>query len=344
MASPQPTGLSARAPGRKIISIVVPAFNEEACVDELASRLQTVFAGLGPNYDFEAIIVENGSVDQTYERLLAIRAADSRFKILRLSRNFGAEGAATAGLRRATGDAAVLMCADLQDPPEVIPRFIEAWERGYDNVYGIITKRTDESALRKIATRGFYWLLNKLSEHQTPRNVSDFRLVDKRAYTSLNLMRERHRMMRSMWTWLGFASIGVEHERPARFGGTSTYAFFRNVKFALRGIMASSIAPLKIIPLFGLGLSALSFVALPVLAIVWFVVGVPFAGFGSLVALLLALFGLLFLFLGMLAEYVGMIFDEVRARPSFVLWAEHGFGESTDPLEEELIGVRSGLA
>ncbi|GAC1546511.1 MAG: glycosyltransferase family 2 protein [Candidatus Velthaea sp.] len=344
MASTEPTGLTAREPGQKTISIVVPAFNEEACVDELAARLRSVFATLSPRYDFEAIIVENGSVDRTYERLLAIRAADSRFKILRLSRNFGAEGAVTAGLRRATGDAAVIMCADLQDPPEVIPRFIEAWERGYDNVYGIITNRDGESALRKIATRGFYWLLNKLSEQPVPRNVSDFRLVDRRAYTSLNLMRERHRMMRSMWGWLGFPSTGVEHRRPERFGGKSTYAFFRNVKFALRGIMASSVAPLKVIPLFGICLSALSFIALPVLAIIWFVVGVPFAGFGSLVALMLAMFGLLFLFLGMLAEYVGMIFNEVRERPSFILWAQHGFAESDAEGAEPFVEVATRRA
>jgi dolichol-phosphate mannosyltransferase len=310
-----------------LISVVVPAYNESACVDELAARLQAVFATLAPSYDFEAIIVENGSEDDTYAKLLAIRARDPRFKILRLSRNFGAEGAVTAGLRRASGDAAVIMSADLQDPPEVIPRFIERWNEGYQNVYGVITRRTDETPVRRAATAAFYWLLDKLNDRPVPRNVSDFRLVDRRAYEALNALHERNRMMRTMWGWIGFKSIGVEHVRPPRHGGTSTYAFFRNVRFALNGIIASSNAPLRLIPMFGLGLSGLSFVAIVVLAIFWLEFGVPFAGYGTIVALILLMFGLLFLFLGIISEYVGMIFEEVRARPSFITSAEHGFDD-----------------
>ena len=231
----------------------------------------------------------------------------------------------TAGLRRATGDAAVIMCADLQDPPEVIPRFIERWEAGYENVYGVVTRRSDEGFVRRAATAVFYWLIDKLSDHPVPRNVSDFRLVDRRAYETLNRMRERNRMMRTMWGWIGFRSAPVEHERAPRHGGKSTYAFARNVRFALNGIVASSVAPLKLIPLFGITLAALSFVTGVVLAIDWVLYGVPFAGYGTIVALMLLMFGLLFLFLGIISEYVGMIFEEVRARPSFVVAAEHGF-------------------
>jgi dolichol-phosphate mannosyltransferase len=313
----------------KIISVVVPAYNEADCVDELARRLQAVFATL-PGYDFEAIITENGSHDDTYEKLLAIRAADPRFKILRLSRNFGAEGAVTAGLMRATGDAAVVMCADLQDPPEVIPLFITQWEAGYENVYGIITKRSDESRVRQFATKMFYMLINKLNDQPVPRNVSDFRLVDRRAYEALNSMQERNRMMRTMWGWIGFRSTGVPHERPPRHAGKSTYAFFRNVRFALNGIVASSIAPLKVIPLFGAGLSIVSFLTLVVLTIDWMFFGVPFAGYGTIVALMLFMFGMLFLFLGIVSEYVGLIYLEVRRRPSFILSAEHGFEHGSD--------------
>jgi len=315
----------------KLISIVVPAYDETECVDELAGRLQAVFAHLVPTYDFEAIIVENGSTDDTYPKLLAIRARDPRFKILQLSRNFGAEGAVTAGLQRATGDAAVIMCADLQDPPEVIPEFIEQWEKGYENVYGVITRRTDESWRRQWATAAFYWLINRLNDRPVPPNVSDFRLVDRRAYEALNAMPERNRMIRTMWGWIGFKSTGVEHERAPRHGGKSTYAFFRNVRFALNGIIASSVAPLKFIPLFGIGLSVISFVVLIVLAISWFRYGVPFAGYGTIVALMLLMFGLLFFFLGVISEYVGMIFDEVRARPSFIVRAEHGFDDPPPP-------------
>ena len=327
----------------KLISVVVPAYNETECVNELAARLQAVFAPLAPRYDFEAIIVENGSADDTYEKLLAIRARDPRFKIIRLSRNFGAEGAVTAGLRHASGDAAVIMCADLQDPPEVIPRFIERWEEGYENVYGVITRRTDESVVRRTATAGFYWLINKLNDRPVPRNVSDFRLVDRRAYEALNAMPERNRMMRTMWGWIGFKSIGVEHARAPRHGGKSTYAFFRNVRFALNGIIASSVAPLKLIPLFGIGLSVVSFVTLIVLAVFWFLYGVPFAGYGTIVALMLLMFGLLFFFLGVISEYVGMIFEEVRARPSFIVCAEHGFDDEPPTVMSTVSGAHDAF-
>jgi glycosyltransferase involved in cell wall biosynthesis len=313
---------------KKLISVVSPAYNESSNVDELARRIRAVFDDeLAGKYDFECIIVENGSADDTYEKLLAIRERDHRFKILQLSRNFGIEGAITSGLRRATGDAAVIMCADLQDPPEVLPRFIERWEQGFQNVYGVITKRTDEGRTRRFLTRGFYWLINKMSDRPVPSNVSDFRLLDRVVYTAVNRFPERNRMFRAVWAWVGFRSTGVEHERPPRTGGQSTYGLVRNIRFALTGIMASSITPLKIIPIFGLALSGLSFISMPILTTVWLLYGVPFAGFGTIVSLILMLFGLLFLFLGIMSEYIGLIFDEVRRRPGFIVSAECGFGD-----------------
>jgi glycosyltransferase involved in cell wall biosynthesis len=309
----------------KLISVVVPAFNEEACVDELAARLRTVADNLSAEYAFEFIIVENGSMDMTYAHLLAIRQADSRFKIIRFSRNFGMEGAVTAGLRKARGDAAVIMCADLQDPPEMIEQFLTHLEQGYDNIYGQITKRSDEGWLRQRLTHVFYALLHRANGGKVPKGVSDFRMVSKRMYTVLNALPERHRMLRAMWGWIGFKSIGVGYERPPRHGGKSTYALFRNIYFALHGIAASTTTPLKLIPMAGLTLSALSFISLIAMAVSWIVGGVPFNGFGTIVALQLGLFGLLFLLLGVLSEYVGMIFEEVRARPMYVLDTTHGF-------------------
>jgi dolichol-phosphate mannosyltransferase len=223
------------------------------------------------------------------------------------------------------------MSADLQDPPEVIPSFLARWREGYSNVYGVITRRTDEGPIRKAATRAFYWLMGKMSDRPVPQNVSDFRLVDRLAYEAMNSMHEQNRMMRTMWTWIGFRSIGVQHERAPRFGGKSTYAFFRNVRFGLNGIIASSLKPLKLIPVFGLALSFLSFFLIVVLAIVWFTYGVPFAGFGTVVALILLLFGIMFFFLGIISEYVGMIFEEVRRRPSFIVSASHGIETLAQP-------------
>jgi glycosyltransferase involved in cell wall biosynthesis len=309
----------------RLVSVVVPAFNEEACIGELAARLRQVAAALRPAYAFEFIIVENGSGDSTYAQLLAVTDEDPRFRIIRLSRNFGMEGAVTAGLRRARGDAAVIMCADLQDPPEMIPQFAQYLEQGYDNIYGRITKRSDEGRLRQYLTRIFYWLLHRANGGKVPQDVSDFRMVSRRMYRVLNALPERHRMLRAMWGWIGFRSIGVPYVRPPRHGGRSTYALLRNIYFALHGIAASTTTPLKLIPIAGLSLSGLSFASLIFMAARWVVGGVPFNGFGTIVALQLGLFGLLFLLLGVLSEYVGMIFEEVRARPMYVVEAEHGF-------------------
>lgn len=320
-------------PKTKLISVVVPAFNEEECVDELARRLSLVAEDLVDRYRFEFVIVENGSADSTYEKLLVIHSRDPRFKILRLSRNFGIEGAVTAGLQMICGDAAVVMCADLQDPPELLPRFIERWEQGYDMVYGIVARRTDEGKLRQVLTRMFYWLINRLNEQPVPRNVSDFRLVDRKMYEALNGMHEKNRMLRAMWGWLGFNSTGIEYTRAPRHGGKSTYHLLGNILFALHGIMSSSTAPLKIIPLFGLALSSLSFLALIGFVVRWIVAGVPFSGFGTIVALMLLLFGLLFLFLGMMSEYVGIIYHEVRNRPSFIASEAVGFARA-EPITE----------
>jgi len=329
----------------KKISVVIPAFNESDCIDELSRRLATVAGGLSRAYEFEFIIIENGSTDDTFSKLLRIRRADPRFKILRFSRNFGIEAAVTAGLRYVDGDAAVIMCADLQEPPELIPALIDQWQLGYDNVYGIVRNRHDEGGLRRVLTRVFYWLVNRLNAHPVPENVSDFRLVDRKMYETLNQFNERNRMLRTMWGWIGGTSTGVPFDRMRRQGGQSTYRLGRNIAFALRGIMSSSTTPLKLIPLFGITLSVFSFVLLVGFAIRWFLMGVPFNGFGTILALMLLLFGLLFLLLGMLSEYVGLIFEEVRGRPIYV--ARESFGWSdTDRVDVDDIGdvsARAGL-
>jgi dolichol-phosphate mannosyltransferase len=300
-------------------------YNEAQCVDELQERLAAVFDRYVDRYDFEVIAVENGSRDNTYEKLLAVTLRDSRWKIVELSRNFEMEGGMTAGLAHATGDAAVIMAADLQDPPEVIPLFIERWEQGYENIYGVITKRSDESAFRKFAASMFYRIINAVSDHPVPRNASDFRLVDRRAYEAFNHLSERNRMVRAMWGWIGFRAIGVEHERPPRHGGKSSFNLLRAAAFALRAILSSSYTPLKFIPLFGIALSAVAFVVLAGEVVRAFAYGVPFDGYGTIVTFMLLCFGFLFLLLGLLSEYIGMIYEEVRRRPSFVTRSTIGF-------------------
>lgn len=321
-----------------LISVVIPAFNEEACVDELARRLQGVATDVGARYRFEFIIVENGSIDRTFERLMRIRSNDDRFKIIRLSRNFGIEGALTAGLRHAAGAAAIIMTADLQDPPELIPTFIERWEAGYKNVYGIVSKRRDESPLRRFMTRCFYWLINRANEHPVPPNVSDFRLVDRKLYVVLNSMNERNRMLRAMWGWLGYKSIGIEHERPPRFGGKSTYKLLRNIVFGLHSIASSTNTPLRLIPMFGVTLSALTFLLFVGLFARWMMSGVPFSGFGTIVGFILILFSLLFLMLGILGEYIGIIYAEVKQRPLYIVDDTYGLERDSSGVGIEYAG------
>lgn len=303
---------------RRSISVVVPAYNETECIEELARRLQKVFAA-HPAYDFEVIAVENGSHDDTFDKLRAIHSEDPRFKIVRLARNFRMDGGITAGLAHARGDAAVIMTADLQDPPELIGAFLEKWEEGYENVYGVVTARRGTGPLRRFNSRLFYWLIGRLTDNRIPRNASDFRLVDRRVYQAVNQMEERNRFVRGLFAWVGFKSIGIEYERPPRFAGSSKAHTLKVVDLALKGMLAHSYAPLRMITVSGLAISAISLISLVVLAVKFVLYGVPFQGFGTLVSIMLMMFGILFSMLGVVSEYVGMIYEEVKQRPNFLV-------------------------
>ena len=311
---------------RKLVSVVVPAYNEEANIDELAERLAAVFDS-EPAYEFEVILVENGSEDATFERSLAAHDKDDRFKVIQLARNFRMDGGLTAGLNYARGDAAVLMAADLQDPPELIHEFLRKWEGGYEIVYQVVTERQGTGPIRRMNSQLFYWVAGSLTDGRILRNVSDFRLVDRRVYETVNVMEERNRFVRGLFAWVGFSSIGVEHERPPRTGGESGAHTFGVIDLAFKGIFAHSYKPLRLISVFGLTLSALSFLAIIVLAVLAFTVGVPFAGFGTIVCLFLLLFGFMFTMLGIVSEYIGLIYEEVKQRPNFVVRREVGVTE-----------------
>ncbi len=310
---------------KKKISIVIPAFNEEGGIDELCRRLQLVFVGT-PSYEFEVVVVENGSTDGTFEKLLNFHEKDPRFKILQLSRNFRMDGGITAGLNYASGDAAVVMTANLQDPPEMIPRFIQKWEEGYENVYGIVLKRPGKGFARRMNSWLFYFLINRLTNNMIPKNVSDFRLVDRRVYRNINSMEERNRFMRGMFIWAGFKSVGLEFERQPRYAGTSHAHFTHVLQLAIQGIFAFSYVPLRLISFLGLILSGVSLIYLVITVIRILVHGVPFAGYGTIVSLNVLLFGFLFLILGILGQYIAQIYEEVKARPNYIIRREIGFG------------------
>ena len=303
---------------KKLISIIIPAYNEEDCVDELATRLKALFV-TESQYDFEAIIVENGSIDSTWEKLQKIAAADSRFKILKLSRNFRMDGGLTAGLDYINGDACVLMTADLQDPPELISEFLRKWEAGWENIYGVVTKRGGTGPIRTFNSKMFYYVADKLTDGRIPKNASDFRLVDKKVYLAIKSMTERNRFVRGLFAWAGFKSIGVPMERPPRFGGVSNAHSLKVIDLAFKGIFAHSYKPLRLITVFGIVLSAISFLAIIPLSIIWITSGVPFAGFGTIVSLFLFVLGILSLMIGILSEYIGLIYEEVKARPNYVV-------------------------
>ncbi len=309
---------------KKLISLIIPAYNEEDCVDELAMRLLEVFDSES-KYDFEAIIIENGSIDATWKKLQEISNADARFKVLKLSRNFRMDGGLTAGLDYVTGDACILMTADLQDPPELIPAFLRKWEEGFENVYGVVTKRIGTGPIRTMNSKLFYWLAGKLTDGRIPRNASDFRLVDRKVYVAVRSMTERNRFVRGLFAWAGFKSVGIEMERPPRFGGVSNAHTFKVLDLAFKGIFAHSYKPLRLITVFGFFLSAIAFASIIPLFFLWVFVGVPFAGFGTLVGLFLLVFGIVSLMLGILSEYVGLIYEEVKARPNYLVTESVGF-------------------
>jgi len=302
----------------KKISLIIPAFNEEACIPELVKRLKDVFL-IEAQYIFEVYIIENGSTDDTWDILKDVAKEDKRFKVVRLSRNFRMDGGLTAGLEFVSGDACVLMTADLQDPPEVIHQFIRKWEQGFENVYGVVTKRGGTSPLRRLNSQIFYWLANLLTDGSIPRNVSDFRLVDKKVYLAIRQMRERNRFVRGLISWVGFKSVGIPMEREQRFAGQSKAHTLKVLDLAFKGIFAHSYKPLKTITFFGLFLSFTSFVSIFPLSYMWFFSGVPFAGFGTLVSLLLMLIAFLFLTLGVIGEYIGLIYEEVKERPNYIV-------------------------
>jgi dolichol-phosphate mannosyltransferase len=229
------------------------------------------------------------------------------------------DGGLTAGLDYIKGDACVLMTADLQDPPELIPQFLRYWEQGYENIFGVITKREGTGPIRTMNSKLFYWLAGKLTDGRIPRNASDFRLVDRKVYEAVKGMTERNRFVRGLFAWAGFNSIGVPMERPPRFGGVSNAHTLKVLDLAFKGIFAHSYKPLRLITVFGFILSGISFISIIPLFFLWLFVGVPFAGFGTLVGLFLLVFGIVSLMLGILSEYVGLIYEEVKARPNYVV-------------------------
>ena len=314
---------------RKLVSIVIPAWNEEAVIPELGRRLAQVMDA-HPQYGFEVIVVDNGSRDRTFELLDGLHHQDPRFKTVQLSRNFTADGGVAAGLRYATGHCAVLMDADLQDPPECIGQFLEKWEQGFDVVYGVIRSREGVSRTRRLGNKLFYKLLNTVTNvggTSLPQNVTAFRLMDRRVYEVLNRMAETNRFTRGLCAWCGFTQVGIEFDRAERFAGETKAPLLDIVKEAIDGIFSFSFIPLKLVTVLGLALSVFSFLFLAWQLIASFFMGNAVEGYLTIICTILLMFGFLFLVLGVIGEYLARIFDEVKARPLYVVKGTVGFPE-----------------
>ncbi len=303
---------------KPLVSIVIPAYNEEEVVSELSSRLKQVMAAEN-GYDFEVILVENGSRDSTFEKINDLIRSDARFKMIQLSRNFGCDGGITAGLSCASGDAVVIMNADLQDPPEMIPHFLRKHEAGYEIVYGIIEKRVGVPWSRRVASSMFYKIINWLTNDLFPKNVSDFRLIDRKVCETVNRMQERNRFLRGIIIWTGFKQTGLPYERPARFAGETKANFMSVLKLAFDGIFSFSYFPLRLATGFGVLLAIGSLIGAFIFVVLYFTHGREVPGHTSTVTIMLFFFGMLFIVLGIIGEYLARIYDEVKQRPNFVI-------------------------
>jgi len=311
---------------KKLISIVIPAYNEEENIEELHKRLEKVFESL-PKYDFEVITIDNGSADSTFEKLIQINRIDNRFKIISLTRNFlPVNNAIVAGMKYARGDAIFITYADLQDPPELIPEFIKKWEAGYDIVYGIIRKREGLQPSRKILYSIFYLLINKLSNSVIPKDSSDFTLIDKKVNIIINNLEEKDKFLRGLIPWTGYKKIGIEYERAPRHAGKSKADISTVLNFAINGIFSFSNFPLHIASVLGFALSLISFILIVVEGILLLYYGREIPGIATIILVMLFSFGILFFLLGIIGGYIGKIYEEVKKRPDYIIKQEIGFG------------------
>ncbi len=297
------------------LSVVIPAYNEEENLPALYQRLTATLDAL--NLDYEIIFVNDGSQDRTLALLRNLAASDPRVVAVDLARNFGHQVAISAGLDHSRGAAVIIMDADLQDPPEVLPQFIARWREGYDVVYAIREQRK-EGPLKRAAYTLFYRLLKRIAHIDIPLDAGDFCIMDRRVVDLLNSMPERNRFVRGIRTWVGLNQTGLAYERHARHAGKPKYTFKKLVYLALDGLISFSLVPLRMISLTGLTVSFLSILIAIAYTIQKLTIGLSPPGFATLVVAIFFLAGIQLITIGVIGEYVGRIFEEVKARPLYV--------------------------
>ena len=325
------------------ISVIIPCFNEEAVLPALFERLTAAAERWG--LDYEMICVNDGSRDRTWELLRAQHARNPRWRCLSFARNFGHQTAVSAGLYHASGDAVIIIDADLQDPPEEIHRLIDKWREGFHVVYAVRAQRKDP-ALKTLLAWGFYRIMAKLVSFQIPTDSGDFCLLDRRVVDVINSMPERSKYLRGLRAWAGFRQIGVEFERHARVAGEPQYTFKKSLKLALDGIFSFSAVPLKLASILGwwvsgLALGGVAFTLAQRLFRDWFaLIGLaPAPGFATIVISILFLGGVQLICLGILGEYLGRIYEEVKGRPQWIIQESAGFDHPPKPPRSPLSAV-----
>lgn len=302
----------------KKVSIIIPAYNEENNIEELYNQLKKATGSIN-KYNFEFIFIENGSTDNTFLEIIKLKEQDDSVICIKLSRNFNMDGGIAAGIDHTESDAAIIMTANLQDDPMVIPEFIDYWEKGYNHVYGIVKSRPGKSFLRKLNSNIFYKLINKLTNKLVPVGVSDFRLIDKNVIEAVKKLTEVNRFYRGFFAWVGFKSIGVEFKRQERYSGKSHAKTIPVLNFALRGIFSFSTKPLRISVYLTIITSLSSFLILFVQIYKWINQGVPFDGFGTIAGILLLFVSIIFLILSIISEYISLIYEETKNRPHYIV-------------------------
>ncbi|MEX2144107.1 MAG: glycosyltransferase family 2 protein [Anaerolineales bacterium] len=300
-----------------VFSVVAPVWNEEKSLAEFITRVTAVMKKLGEPW--ELVVVDDGSKDRSAQIVMERAGKDKRIRPVLFARNFGHQIAVTAGMDYARGQAVILIDADLQDPPEVIPELIANWRDGYEVVYAVRRKRKGESFFKRITATFFYRLINRITDIEIPLDTGDFRLIDRRVVDVLNQMREHHRFLRGMSAWVGFRQVGVPYDRAARFAGETHYTLPRMIRLALTAITGFSFFPLQLATYLGFFSAAVAIIAIPVVVALRLLGSAAF--FGQATTLIAVLFfgGAQLISLGILGEYIGRLYDEARGRPLYIV-------------------------
>jgi polyisoprenyl-phosphate glycosyltransferase len=325
---------------RKVISVVTPVFNEQETVGRCHAEVRRVMESLSDRYDYEHIFADNCSTDRTLEILREIAAADPRVRVLSYSRNFGAEKSGFAAMRHVSGNACVGIPADLQEPPDMIPKFVEMWEKGYDVVYGIYRSR-QAGLVSHFFRHFYYWLVDRLSPEPLPHDFSGFALIDEKVIAEILKLDDFAPYIRGMIATVGFRQIGIPYDRPARKAGRSKHGLLFLINFGMNGLISHSLVPIRLATLTGIGLSAVSILMAFAYAMLkifkW-----NFQAPGATTTIVLVLFfsGIQLLFLGILGEYVGAIHGQVRRKPFVIIREKINFGPEATAKFSEAAGPR----